>query len=363
MSTRTSQNLLLVWDRVGDYHAARFLELERLHTSGKTFLADLAGSDSLYKWDNPVAGHPNYHPLSLLPIDQPDAKNRVEAFQRLVEKEQITCVGLAGYGRKEYNQMLIWCRTKGIRVVLFAESWYGNNFLFNKLKGLYLSRVCQGLLVSGERARTHFRQKLGMKIPLEIGYSVVDNAHFEKGRAQNEARHVLLSVARFAPEKNLAALISAFVQSDLAQTWTLKLVGGGPLKESLHQKAAGHPSVVFADWLSYSELPDLYASASFFILPSSFEPWGLVVNEAMAAGLPIALSEECGCRPDLLGPDNGFSFPAADEKELISVLNRISSLHSTELEKMGRASQTRIQAFSTKTWTHSFLRLAGISTA
>lgn len=360
MSAGTSQNLLLVWDRVGDYHAARFLELERLHTSGKTFLADLAGSDSLYKWDNPVAGHPHYHPLSLLPIDQADAKNRVEAFQRLVEKEQITCVGLAGYGRKEYNQMLIWCRTKGIRVVLFAESWYGNNFLFNKLKGLYLSRLCQGLLVSGERARQHFQQRLGMKTPLEIGYSVVDNVHFEKGQAQKEARPVLLCVARFAPEKNLATLISAFVQSELAQGWTLKLVGGGPLKEKLQNQAAGHPSVVFADWLSYAELPDLYASASFFILPSSFEPWGLVVNEAMAAGLPIALSEECGCRPDLLGADNGFSFGSGDEKGLIAVLNRISKLDSVALETMGKASRQRIQSFSTQTWAESFLRLGGI---
>jgi glycosyltransferase involved in cell wall biosynthesis len=189
---------------------------------------------------------------------------------------------------------------------------------------------------------------------------VVDNAHFEKGQAQKEARPVLLCVARFAPEKNLATLISAFVKSELVQGWTLKLVGGGPLKEELQNQAAGHPSVVFADWLSYAELPDLYASASFFILPSSFEPWGLVVNEAMSAGLPVVLSEECGCRPDLLGADNGFSFEAGNEKALIAVLNRISKLEPAALEAMGAASRQRIQSFSTRTWSQSFLRLAGI---
>lgn len=363
MPEKAGKNILLVWDRVGDYHAARFLELERLHTSGKTFLADLAGSDSLYKWENPLAGHPNYRPLSLLPIDQPDAKNRVEAFQQLVESQKISCVGLAGYGRKEYNQMLIWCKTKGIRVLLFAESWYGNHLIFNRLKGFYLSWVCHGLLVSGERARQHFQGNLGMKKPLEIGYSVVDNRHFARGKAQTSNRPILLTVARFAPEKNLETLIRAFQKSELRNHWTLQLVGGGPEKEELVRLANQAESIVFSDWLSYAELPDLYASASFFILPSRFEPWGLVVNEAMAAGLPIALSEECGCRPDLLGSDNGFSFQAEKEKELVDVLNRIAGLNPESLQKMGQASRERIKGFSTETWSRSFLRLAGISNA
>ncbi len=192
---------------------------------------------------------------------------------------------------------------------------------------------------------------------MEIGYSVVDNEHFSSG-IKTIHQNMILCVARFSEEKNLARLIKAFQKAKLSEDWFLKLVGGGPLKEELQKLIAGNEQIILSDWLSYNELPDLYASASFFILPSLFEPWGLVVNEAMSAGLPVALSVQCGCEPDLCSDANGFSFDANDENNIIETLKKICGTTEMEKEAMGDASREKIAMFSPQIWAKRFISLA-----
>src|SRR5690554_160384 len=94
----------------------------------------------------------------------------------------------------------------------------------------------------------------------------------------------------------------------------------------------------------------MYAAASCFILPSSFEPWGLVVNEAMAAGLPIVLSDQVGALPDLLTPDNGWQFRHDSVEDCTSCLNTLAETAAEELSLMGASSQKNIQNFTTHIW-------------
>jgi 1,2-diacylglycerol 3-alpha-glucosyltransferase len=350
-------NILLVWDRLGDYHAARFEALRNLLPDGTVFISDLGESDGLYKWKNPLADSPLYQPLSSKSVEQPDALARFQAFKNRAIRHNIKVAGIAGYGRPEYNLILVWCKMKGIRVVLFAESWYGDKPIFNRLKGRYLSSVCDGFLVSGVKARHHFSKKLGIyDRPIEIGYSVVDNAHFASG-SKTTTQKQILCVARFSEEKNLARLIKAFQKAKLSEDWSLKLVGGGPLKEELQKLVAGNDRIILSDWLSYNELPNLYASASFFILPSVFEPWGLVVNEAMSAGLPIALSKQCGCEPDLCSTTNGFSFDANAEDSIVEIFRKIGQTTNEKRQEMGEESKRKIALFSPHTWAIHFLQL------
>lgn len=358
VATAPAGNILLVWDRLGDYHAARFEALRKLLPDGTVFISDLGESDGLYKWKNPLASDPSYQPLSHKSVEQPDALARFKAFKNRAIRHNIKVAGIAGYGRPEYNLILVWCKMKGIRVVLFAESWYGDKPVFNRLKGRYLSSVCDGFLVSGIKARHHFSQKLGIyDRPFEIGYSVVDNQHFASG-LKNKNQKQILCVARFSPEKNLVSLIKAFQKAKLPDNWVLKLVGGGPQKEELQKLIDGNEQIILSDWLPYNELPDLYGSASFFILPSLFEPWGLVVNEAMAAGLPVAMSVQCGCEPDLCSSANGFSFDANKQDTMVDTFRKISETTNEKMQKMGEVSRQKIALFSPETWANSFLHLA-----
>jgi glycosyltransferase involved in cell wall biosynthesis len=87
----------------------------------------------------------------------------------------------------------------------------------------------------------------------------------------------------------------------------------------------------------YSELAPYYGFASAFIHPSTSEPWGLVVNEAMASRLPVLVSERCGCARDLVRTgQNGFTFDPSRPGELSQLMLRIST-SPTESERLGRA--------------------------
>jgi glycosyltransferase involved in cell wall biosynthesis len=127
-------------------------------------------------------------------------------------------------------------------------------------------------------------------------------------------------------------------------------VGGGPDKKKLEQIAES-TSIEFNDWLSYDKLPELYSAADCFILPSNFEPWGLVVNEAMSAGLPIILSDKVGALPDLLEENkNGWKFNSDSEDELVEILNKLNNFDKENLKEMGRRSQKIIDNYSCAAW-------------
>jgi glycosyltransferase involved in cell wall biosynthesis len=87
----------------------------------------------------------------------------------------------------------------------------------------------------------------------------------------------------------------------------------------------------------YEELPVYYALAKAFVHPSTTEQWGLVVNEATASGLPVFVSNRCGCVPELV-QDNGFIFEPTDEHQLASRLLQMASLSDDERRRLGDAS-------------------------
>jgi glycosyltransferase involved in cell wall biosynthesis len=94
-----------------------------------------------------------------------------------------------------------------------------------------------------------------------------------------------------------------------------------------------------------------YAFAGCFVLPSTREPWGLVVNEAMAAGLPVIVSNRCGCAEDLVHTgQNGYLFDAGADGALESRMNAITNLPASDLARMGLRSQEIISNYSPDRW-------------
>jgi glycosyltransferase involved in cell wall biosynthesis len=102
-------------------------------------------------------------------------------------------------------------------------------------------------------------------------------------------------------------------------------------------------NVVFTGFVNQSDLPGLYAALDIFVLPSEHEPWGLAVNEAMCAGLPVVVSQGVGCVADLVRDGvNGYTPAAGDIGGLARALQRL--IEDEDLrERQGRASLTRIQ--------------------
>ena len=354
-----NKNIFIVWIRIGDYHLSRINAVKRIYGKQHVFSADIAGSDSLYKWNTGEVE--NHFILSDKPAEKGDFFNRFRNYRKVVKEHNIKYCCLAGYGRKEFIAYIIWSKLTGRKVLLFSESWYGKKSIGAFFKKMLLNLFVDKMLVSGINARDFAINILGQKKEkVAIPYSVVDNNHFKSDEPYNPQNKIMLCMARFSPEKNQERLIEAFLQSDLSKTWKLKLVGAGPDKEKLENLVKDTDKVIISNWADYNTLPSIYKNSSFFVLASIFEPWGLVVNEAMSAGLPVACASVVGCKPDLVTDKNGFVFDSFDTDSIKNCFDKISKLSDEQLVMMSDESKKIIENFTPEVWANKLLELLEI---
>ncbi len=158
-------------------------------------------------------------------------------------------------------------------------------------------------------------------------------------------RSVVLFASKFQVRKHPDHVLHAAARlRDTGIRLTVLMVGVGEMDGSLRRLAAdlSLDSVIFAGFVNQAELPKVYAASDVFVLPSEAEPWGLIVNEVMCAGLPIVVSDEVGCVPDLVEDgDNGLLFKAGDIDGLTACLKRVLSDGDLRM-RMGRRSRERI---------------------
>jgi glycosyltransferase involved in cell wall biosynthesis len=151
-----------------------------------------------------------------------------------------------------------------------------------------------------------------------------------------------LYVGRFASSKGLDILIEAYKLYKLKYKgdWTLTCVGNGPLDQTL----ASQPDIQVEAFSSQEELVQQARQAGAFILPSRYEPWGVVVHEFATAGLPLLLSEHVGARPQfLIDGLNGYTFYQDSAQDLARKMHQLSSSSSEALLKMGQVSASLAQ--------------------
>jgi glycosyltransferase involved in cell wall biosynthesis len=198
----------------------------------------------------------------------------------------------------------------------------------------------------------------------DVPYAV-DNAHFHKGaetasrerdsfRAQlslEPGRPILLFAAKLIDRKRPAMLLQAFarIHNDPAlRRPYLLFAGDGPLRAALEAQAAtiAPGAVRFLGFQKQSDLPRCYDLCDAFVLPSTQEAWGLVVNEVMCAGRAVVASDRVGSAPDLVRPgENGALFRTDDEEDLVRALSVVLR-DPARLAAMGRRSLEIIERWS-----------------
>jgi glycosyltransferase involved in cell wall biosynthesis len=236
-------------------------------------------------------------------------------------------------------------------------------------------RMCSSALVAGKR-HTEYITSLGMPHDMVFtGYDVVDNEYFStQSKAVRTVGHQLkpqknlpenyfLASNRFVEKKNLTRLLEAYasyVEHAGDESWSLVLLGDGPLRPALIEQARQlgiHDKVLFSGFKHYHELPVYYGLANAFIHASTTEQWGLVVNEAMASGLPVLISERCGCAPDLVEDGvNGYTFDPFDVHGMAARMLQISSNNDAALQAMGQASRDLVQKWSPAAFAESVIK-------
>jgi glycosyltransferase involved in cell wall biosynthesis len=169
---------------------------------------------------------------------------------------------------------------------------------------------------------------------------------------------VALFCAKLQRWKGPMDLLEAFAKANVPNSY-LAFAGDGPERSNLERRAAElglADRVRFLGFVNQSQLPSVYCASDLFVLPSLFEPFGLVVNEAMLCGLPVAVSDRVGAKFDLVRPEeNGYVFPAGDVGALAAILRQI--LPDTEKRAhLGAAAQRRMETWSPREYADSFVR-------
>ncbi len=225
-------------------------------------------------------------------------------------------------------------------------------------------RGARGCLATGPLQVEYARAYAGPSKPLYVIGNPVDGVRLrqhaqefvrsrdeERGKLGWEAQVVVCYVGRLAPEKDLSTLITAISQTQAQDvSMTLVLVGTGPEESKLRmQSAALGVRTHFAGFLEGEQLARVYASSDIFVLPSTSEPWGLVVNEAMEFGLPSIVSDRVGAKHLVTHGENGFHFHAGDAQELSKLLLRLAQ--DPSLRKVfGNNSRIRIRDETIANW-------------
>src|SRR5437762_60947 len=357
--------LAVIFQHIGPYHHARLnAAAEKLSVTGFEWSAR-----EQHPWGAP-AFPARYHKVSLFPEAEkgyPGSAQLRRALCSALERVKPDVVAVNGWNDFGSLAAANCCVRCGIPMVVMSEStradeprtWW-KEMIKRRIVDLY-----SAALVGGRR-HVEYLVELGMpRDRIFMGYDVVDNAYFARSTAEIrnskfETRkkyelpeNYFLASARFIEKKNLPRLIRAYAEyrqlckasvSDAERSgnapWDLVLLGDGPLRETLNSQLSTlnlHSSVHLPGFKQYDELPVYYAFANAFVHASTTEQWGLVVNEAIASGLPIIVSDRCGCVPEL-AQGNGFTFDPMNEHELAAQMSKMALLPAEERKTFADAS-------------------------
>jgi glycosyltransferase involved in cell wall biosynthesis len=208
------------------------------------------------------------------------------------------------------------------------------------------------VITAGERSAEYARRIGVDSTRLRSGYYGFDYCSFATTGATRRASwpRQFLYAGRYVPVKDLRTLVRAYrlYRDSVDDPWGLTCRGTGPDAALL----AGVAGIVDGGFAQPTQLPDIFADHGAFVLPSRFEPWGVVLAEAAASGLPIVCSTACGAAAELVRPYyNGVVVPPEDPDRLARAFRWIHD-HELELPSIGRRGQALADAFSADAWAH-----------
>ena len=278
---------------------------------------------------------------------------------------------LTGYYDPAQLLLGLVLKLKGCRIVLQNESTSLDNLRTGwreQIKRAFV-KLCDGYFCFGTRAANYLIE-LGAtpsRILVENN-AVVDNAGLRatylaalpNREQEQKARQLppknLIYVGRLIPIKNLTGLIEAFCEACRANptaNWGLILLGEGEQKTILQAQVNAltmSDKIHFLPGCDWQDVPRFLALADALVLPSQSEPWGLVVNEAMACGLPVLVSDRCGCVDDLVQDgQNGYRFDPNQPDQLADRIGQLLRLPAGDLARMGTQSARIMEAFDPNT--------------
>ena len=283
-----------------------------------------------------------------------------------LNKRKPNVIVCGGYNYAASWEALWWAtRLHRAEFVLWSES-NGHDARTRKpwverLKRFFLKK-CDRFVVPGKSSFEYLKSFGSAEEKIIIAPNAVDNSFFamQAGEVKSHANQFrerlnlpsrfILFVGRLVPEKGVFDLLEAYAKlgSDLQSEVGLVFAGDGVSKKALERRAKQicRGVVCFPGFAQREDLAGVYALADALVLPTHSDPWGLVVNEAMACGLPIIVSRVAGCAADLVEDGwNGYVVPPQDPEKLCMAMNSMMRQYNMR-QAMGAHSLERIRNYS-----------------
>jgi glycosyltransferase involved in cell wall biosynthesis len=296
---------------------------------------------------------------------------------KLLSRERFDVLVIGGWSLLATQLAIVWARTHGVPYLLISENHFREPRAcwVQRLKALVLPRIvpqAKGHLVTGRLAREHQLHYGADPDSITVFPNTVDVETY--GRSIDELRShdaeirarlgipaeavVVTHVGRLmdikAPDEVLEATSQARTRGN--RPLHLVITGSGPLRSSLERRATElDMPVTFAGFRSSTELLEIYAVTDIFVLLSRREAWGIVVNEAAAAGLPLVLTDRVGAAADILEPGvNGELVASGDIDAQAHAIARLAGDGDLRA-RYGRRSRELIAAWGYEPSVESFV--------
>lgn len=353
------------------YKAIIFNELQKIITQNKTdslLVVQIAAVEksrvNLGDLDHSIHQY-TYKLLHEGTLEEVSLWNRISGIFKAIKQFKPDIVNLTGYYDIASWTILCYCKVKGIKTILSNESTandHARNGIKESIKTLIIKQF-DGYFNFGTLSENYILS-LGIRAKkMLVKRNCVDNKalkqiylndlpqRIQKQQVLKMAPKNFIFVGRLIDYKNLFQFLEAFNLAQIKSPndyWGVIILGNGELKQGLQQfvleKKIQH--INFQPGVSWQKVPQYLALSDVLVLPSYSEPWGLVVNEAMACGMPVIVSDKCGCAIDLVkNNENGFTFSPDNPEQLSNLLLKFMN-NEVDSEQMGLISQQIIQEYS-----------------
>ena len=350
--------ILVFWQRYTDYHDSRIISLKNNFQHDRVLAIETNSHEKKYSFFHSSLNKIRYKNKFIF-------SEFFTTFQILI-RLQPSIVLSCGYERPATLANVIYkylFKKNVINILMLDNNEFDSkrNCIKEFIKRSYLN-FFDKFYYGGSEKRCYLSLLGVPKNKIIYGYNSIDNKFFQIksnpriSLPQNfKKKSYFLTVSRFVEEKNLFFTLNAISQiSDflLKKKYYFILFGQGVLENELkeHISRLKLDKVVLllnSDDYPRSDIKALYSNAKFFLLSSTSEPWGLVVNEAMASKLPILISNQCGCSDDLVDIGiNGYTFNPKKINELVFFIKLL--VERRDLSRMGKHSLLKIRPYSSE---------------
>jgi len=360
--------VLILFHNIGGYHAARLSALKKICDELEWELLVIQEID--YAVEHPWGNFTHLSDFTTKTLissqESPRFSTAARRLWSILNNYLPDVVIIPGWGFPTSQAALRWAKKYHKLSIVMSESKQDDSpriWWKEILKSKLYIRHFDAAIVGGKK-HSQYLVHLGFpEYKIFSGYDVVDNQYFLSRSRDSDLNNADLSirisqypyfitVTRFIPRKNLMGLLRSYLQYRQIcpeQSWDLVICGSGVEESKIKQFIEEHnlSNVVhLPGFITYEDIPLWYAHAGAFIHPAIQEQWGLVVNEAMASGLPVLVSNRCGCFPELVIEGvTGFGFNPESTDELCNLMLKMSS-NQIDRVAMGKAAQTHIANFS-----------------